>query len=114
MDIDAAMAYALAKPGAWADDPFGHGYPLAKVANKIFLFPGSVDERPAISVKNTAEAVTELTQRLAPDAGPAPYLDKRLWARVLIDRLADADVEELIDESYDLVVDGLPRARRPS
>lgn len=114
MDTDDAMRYALGKPGAWVDSPWGENHYVAKVGQKIFLFPGERDGRPAITVKNTAEAIEELKQRFGPDAGPAPYLDKRLWAQLVIDRVPEEDVRELIDDSYRLVVAGLPKSQRPA
>jgi len=113
VDGDGALAYALSLPGAWADNPFHEDRQLAKVGPKIFCFPGALDDRPAISVKNTAEAVAELKQRLPVHAGIAPYLNKRLWVRVLLDGLADDEVYELIEDSYDLVVATLPKHLRP-
>ena len=62
MDSTDAFGYALTKPGAWPDNPFHEERELVKVANKIFLFPGQVDGRPAIIVKNTAEAVEEVRE----------------------------------------------------
>jgi predicted DNA-binding protein (MmcQ/YjbR family) len=114
MDGDEALAYALNLPGAWADNPFHEDRQLAKVGPKIFFFPGLLDDRPTMSVKNTAEGVSELKQRLPDHAGIAPYLNKRLWVRVLLDGLADDEARELIEDSYDLVVSTLPRALRPS
>ena len=113
MDSTDAFGYALTKPGAWPDNPFHEERELVKVANKIFLFPGQVDGRPAIIVKNTAEAVEELKQRYPKLAGPAAYLNKRLWVRLIIDGVPDDEVCELIDDSYDLVVAKLRRAERP-
>ncbi|MEO6703905.1 MAG: MmcQ/YjbR family DNA-binding protein [Jatrophihabitantaceae bacterium] len=113
MDSTDALEYALSKPGAWADSPWSEDHHLAKVGNKIFLFPGEVDGRAAITVKNTPEAVEEIKLRYPEDAGPARYLNKRLWVRVIIDKLDEEQVCELIDDSYDLVVAKLPKAQRP-
>ena len=114
MDSTDALGYALSLPGAWSDSPWGEDHHLAKVGSKIFLFPAELDGRPAITVKNTAEAVEELKQRYPEDwPGPARYLDKRLWVRVLIDASMTSEVRELIEDSYDLVVAKLPRAQRP-
>lgn len=108
------MRYALAKPGAWPDSPWGDDHALAKVGSKIFLFPGQADGRDTITVKNTEAAVAELKQRYPDYAGPAPYLSKRLWVRLVIDEVPDDEVQELIDDSYDLVVAKLPKAERPA
>ncbi len=113
MDSDEALRYALGKPGAWPDSPWGEGHDLAKVGSKIFLFPGRTDSRSTITVKNTEAAVAELKQRYPALAGPAPYLNKRLWVRLEIDGVPDDEVWELIDDSYDLVVAKLPKAQRP-
>jgi predicted DNA-binding protein (MmcQ/YjbR family) len=113
MDSADAFAYALTKPGAWPDNPFHEERELVKVASKIFLFPGQLDGRSTIIVKNTAEAVEELKQRYPTLAGPAAYLNKRLWVRLIIDGVPDEEVRELIDDSYDLVVAKLPVKDRP-
>ena len=113
MDSDDALRYALGKPGAWPDSPWGENHDLAKVGSKIFLFPGRIEGRSTMIVKNTETAVAELKQRYPELAGPAPYLNKRLWVRVTIDELPDDEVCELIDDSYDEVVAKLPKAQRP-
>jgi predicted DNA-binding protein (MmcQ/YjbR family) len=113
VDRDTAFAYALSKPGAWPDSPWGEDHEVAKVSDKIFLFPSSREGDPTISIKNTADAIEELKQRHPDYAGPAPYLNKQLWALVLIEHLPDDEVYELIDDSYELVVASLPKAKRP-
>jgi predicted DNA-binding protein (MmcQ/YjbR family) len=114
MNRDAAFAYALAKPGAWADSPWGEDHDVAKVGTKIFLFPSKQQGEPSITIKGTAEAIEELKQRYPELARPAAYLDKRLWAQLLIADVPDDEVYELIDDSYDLVVASLPKSKRPA
>lgn len=113
MDSDEALRYALGKPGAWPDSPWGEGHDLAKVGSRIFLFPGRAGGRSTITVKNTETAVAELKQRYPELAGPAPYLNERLWVRLEIDSVAEDEVRELIDDSYDQVVAKLPKKERP-
>ncbi|HEV2887114.1 MAG TPA: MmcQ/YjbR family DNA-binding protein [Jatrophihabitans sp.] len=113
MDSDDALRYALGKPGAWPDSPWGEDHDLAKVGSRIFLFPGRAEGRSTITVKNTEAAVAELKQRYPELARPAPYLNKRLWVQLTIDEVADEEVRELIDDSYDQVVAKLPKAQRP-
>ncbi len=113
MDSSDAQRYALGKPGAWSDSPWGEEHHLAKVGSKIFLFPGTVDGRSTITVKNTEDAVAELKQRY-PELARAPrYLDKRLWVQLDIDTVPDDEVRELIDDSYDQVVAKLRKSERP-
>lgn len=113
MDSSDALRYALGKPGAWSDSPWGDEHDLAKVGSKIFLFPGTVDGRSTITVKNTEDAVAELKQRYPELARAARYLDKRLWVQLDIDTVPDDEVRELIDDSYDQVVAKLPKSERP-
>jgi predicted DNA-binding protein (MmcQ/YjbR family) len=113
VDRDTAFAYALSKPGAWPDSPWGEDHDVAKVGEKIFLFPSSREGDPAISIKNTAEAIEELKQRYPDHARPAPYLNKQLWAQVVLGHLPADVVYELIDDSYVLVVASLPKSTRP-
>ncbi len=113
MERAEAISYALAKAGAWSDNPWGEDHDVIEVGSRIFLFPGAQDGRSSISVKNTAEAVEELRQRYPELAGPAAYLNKRLWVRLVIDEVPADEVCELIDDSYDLVVAKLKKAERP-
>ncbi len=41
MTPEEMLAYCLAKPGAWPDNPWGHEHPVVKVHDKIFAFVGS-------------------------------------------------------------------------
>ena len=41
MDVVAMQAFCLAKPGAWADNPWDHEHPVVKVHDKIFAFIGT-------------------------------------------------------------------------
>jgi predicted DNA-binding protein (MmcQ/YjbR family) len=48
-----------------------------------------------------------------PAIAPGYHLNKRHWNTVTLDgSLADQMVKDLIEDSYDLVVSGLPAARR--
>src|SRR3712207_89138 len=95
MNSEEALRYALGKPGAWLDSPWGEDHHVAKVGSKIFLFPGTVDGRSTIAVKNSEAAVAELKQRYPDLAGPARYLNKRLWVLLIIDAVPYEEVVEL-------------------
>jgi predicted DNA-binding protein (MmcQ/YjbR family) len=109
------VAYCLGKPGGWPDSPWGEGDTVAKVGDKIFCFYGG--EQLAIIVKNTREAVAEWRTRFPEHVGPAPYLNKQLWNRVVLEGAGapdEDDAHELIDDSYGLVVASLPKSKRPT
>ncbi len=75
----------------------------------------SLDSRPLqVSVK----CEPELAERLRltyPAIGPGYHLNKRHWNTITLDgSVSDAMLVEMLEDSYDLVVAGLPRARRPT
>lgn len=108
------VAYCLGKPGAWLDEPW-EGDEVAKVADKIFVFIGNA-ETDAIGVKcgRDADEAGELRARYPRDVTASAYVGRHGWNRVRIEgSVPDDEIRELIDASYDAVVAGLPRTKRP-
>jgi predicted DNA-binding protein (MmcQ/YjbR family) len=105
--------YCLSKSGAEAGYPFGPGALVMKVGGKIFAIIAE-DEAP-VSVSLKCEPEIARVLRASYEAvKPGYHLNKRHWNTVTLDR--DAPVKEVfqwIDDSYDLVVDSLPRRARP-
>lgn len=107
------LAYCLAKPGAWRDEPW-EGVVVVKVAERIFAFLGAAPPVETIGVKCGDREAADLWLERHPGAGGwMPHLGAGGWNSFSVDALTDDDVAELIDLSYDLVVAKLPRARRP-
>lgn len=116
MRRDDLVKYCLGKPGAYLDSPWGETDNVVKVGGKIFCFLGDPAGKPAITVKNSREAVEEWRQRFPDHIGVPRYLNKQLWNAVALHGRGCptlADARELIDDSYDLVVASLPRSQRP-
>jgi predicted DNA-binding protein (MmcQ/YjbR family) len=112
---DEVVAHALAKPGAWADEPWGHGDQVVKIGKKIFLFAGSGDvDPPRVTVRCEPDDVQPWRDRYPASIGPAPYMGTRPWNKVLLDgSIPDDDVLTMLDESYDSVVARIPKRDRP-
>jgi predicted DNA-binding protein (MmcQ/YjbR family) len=106
--------YCLAKAGATSGYPFGPGVLVMKVGGKIFAIIAEDDEPLSVSLKCDPEIARVL--RASYDAvKPGYHLNKRHWNTVTLER--DAPMDEIfqwIDDSYDLVVDSLPRRARPA
>jgi predicted DNA-binding protein (MmcQ/YjbR family) len=102
----------LAKTGAVEDFPFGEGVSVFKVAGKMFAIAALGADPLQLSLKCEPELAQALrAQHRA--VRPGYHLNKRHWNTVTLDgSLADEEVGAMIDDSYDLVVDGLPRAVR--
>ena len=103
-------AHALAKPGAWADQPW-EGDHVAKVAEKIFCFLG--DTTIGVSCGSRAEA-DEWLREFPADARVMPYIGRHGWNTLRTDgAIPMGALLEAIDTSYETVVAKLPKARRP-
>jgi predicted DNA-binding protein (MmcQ/YjbR family) len=103
----------LAFAGAVEEFPFGPETSVFKVGGKMFAV-STLGRRPlSVSLKCEPELAEGL--RAAHEAiRPGYHLNKRHWNTVTIDgSLPDQMLLDLIEDSYDLVLAGLPRARRP-
>jgi predicted DNA-binding protein (MmcQ/YjbR family) len=103
----------LAFPGSEETFPFSPGVSVFKVGGKMFALT-QLDERPLrVSVKCEPELAVELRNTYAA-IRPGYHLPKRHWNTLTLDgSLEDKMVRDLLEDSYDLVVDGLPASRRP-
>jgi len=99
-------------PGATEDFPFGEETSVFKVGGRIFAISGLSGRPLQVSLKCEPELATELRATYAAIA-PGYHLNKRHWNTITIDgSLPDTLVFDMIEDSYDLVVDALPRATR--
>jgi predicted DNA-binding protein (MmcQ/YjbR family) len=102
---------ALAKPGAWEDSPW-EGDLVAKVGDKIFAFLG--DESIGLKCARTRLEADEWLHRYPDDAAVMAYIGRHGWNTLRLGGAIDEDeLLEALDTSYDIVVAGLPRSRRP-
>ena len=104
-------AAALAMPGAWEDSPWD-GDTVAKVGDKIFAFRGA-DSVGVKSARSRSEA-DEWLLRYPDDASVMAYIGRHGWNTLRTTGAIDEDeLLEAIETSYEIVVSGLPRSRRP-
>jgi predicted DNA-binding protein (MmcQ/YjbR family) len=104
--------WCLAQPGATEEFPFDRHTSVFKVAGKMFAL-SNLRARPLrVSVKCDPELAPQL--RISyPAVAPGYHLNKRHWNTITLDgSLDDALVIDMLEDSYDLVVEGLPRAAR--
>jgi predicted DNA-binding protein (MmcQ/YjbR family) len=104
--------WCLARKGATEEFPFSPGVSVFKVAGKMFAL-SSLDSRPLeVSVKCDPELAEDLRATYAA-IRPGYHLNKRHWNTVTLDgSIPDDTVVQLLEDSYDLVVAGLPRSKR--
>jgi predicted DNA-binding protein (MmcQ/YjbR family) len=111
-DIDTVRAALLAKPEAAETFPFDQTTMVAKVADKMFALLDTTSSPVRVSLKVDPD-YGDVLRATYPAIAPGYHLNKRHWVTLTLDgSLGAALVQELIDESYRLVVRGLPRAAR--
>ena len=112
MDWEQLREHCLTLPGASETFPFGPQTSVFKVAGKMFALSRAGADPLSISLKCEPQLAEQL--RAAHPAITAGYhLNKRHWNTVEIDgSLPDQMICDLIEDSYDLVVSRLSRARR--
>jgi predicted DNA-binding protein (MmcQ/YjbR family) len=116
VDVEVMAAYCLAKPGAWPDHPWDHEHPVIKVGSgergKIFAFLGS--DTVGVKSGRTREVADEWLHRYPDDASVMRYIGRSGWNTLSLgDAIPDEELFEAVDESYRLVVGGLPRKLQP-
>ncbi|NTU80807.1 MAG: MmcQ/YjbR family DNA-binding protein [Chloroflexales bacterium] len=111
-DLETVRAALLAKPGAEETYPFDQVTLVAKVGGKMFALLATTASPVQLSLKVDPD-YGEVLRDTYPAIQPGYYLNKRHWVTLTLDgSLEPALIQELIDESYRLVVRGLPRAAR--
>ena len=111
MSIDAVRTLCLSLPAVTEDIKWGSDL-VFSVGGKMFAVVNT--ERPhTLAFKCTPEMFAQLTER--DGIIPAPYLARALWVqeRTVGDVLDRREMEELLKASYELVVAGLPKSKRP-
>src|SRR6516162_6945967 len=79
MTWDELLAYCLAKPGAWQDEPW-EGDVVVKVGSKIFAFLGpSTATAVGLKCGPSREAADEWLLRYPYDASASAYIGRSGW-----------------------------------
>ena len=112
MHVEDLRAYLLAKPGATEELPFGPQALVYKVMGKMFALV-AWDESPVyVSLKCEPDRALELRAVFSAVRG-AYHFNKKHWNMVFFDgSVPEPELLAMIDDSYDLVVRGLPKTKR--
>lgn len=111
MDIESFRNFCLLKKGVTEEFPFDEETLVFKVMGKIFALT-DVDLFKSINLKCDPEWTIELREKYAAIL-PGYHMNKKHWNTVTIDgSLSDAIIRKLINHSYDLVVEKLPKVMK--
>jgi predicted DNA-binding protein (MmcQ/YjbR family) len=112
MNIETLREYCLSKKAVTEDFPFGETTLVFRVKNKIFLLV-SLDASPLqFNAKCEPDKAVELREQY--DAiQPGYHMNKKHWNTVVINgSVSSALIKEMIDDSYNLIVQSLPKKLR--
>jgi predicted DNA-binding protein (MmcQ/YjbR family) len=111
MDLAQFREYCLSKPRATEGTPFGPDVLVFKVGGKMFAL-AALDEVPTtVNLKCDPDLALDLRDRYE-QITPGYHMNKKHWNTIDIEGcIPDAELQRLIDHSYDLVVKGLPRSK---
>ena len=112
ISVAALDTWCLAQPETALDYPFGDGVRVYKVAGKMFALVPEDDDPPTISLKCDPLDAEVLRQKYTAVTG-GYHLNKKHWNTIIMDgEVPHAELRTWIEDSFDLVVDGLPKAKR--
>ncbi|MBY3987825.1 MmcQ/YjbR family DNA-binding protein [Rhodococcus fascians] len=108
-----AASRARELPGAELTHPFGDQWDVYKVHGKVFMLHTAVTGEPIVVLK--AEPADGTALRSAhEDITPGYHMNKQHWITLHPGGGLDGElVDELVTESYLLVVEKLPKDRQP-
>lgn len=108
MNIEQFRDFCLALPGVTEEFPFGEETLVYKVMGKMFTLT-SLDSFESINLKCDPEIAIELRERYD-GVSPGYHMNKKHWNTVDVHAgISDKLIYQWIRDSYDLVVDSLPK-----
>jgi predicted DNA-binding protein (MmcQ/YjbR family) len=112
MNREAVRNYLLEKPEAWEDFPFYPDVAVMKIGRKMFATLSEQDGVARMNLKcdpNEAVILRDIFSAVV----PGYHMNKRHWNTVILDgSIPRGEIERMIDNSYSLVVHGLPARER--
>ncbi len=112
MNIETIREYCLSRPAAEETLPFGPETIVYKVGGKAFLLMGLDDVELSFNVKCDPEKAIELREQYS-CVLPGYHMNKKHWNTIVVDgSVSQRLIKEWIDDSYDLVVQSLPKKTR--
>lgn len=109
MNIEEFRAYCLTKKGVTEEFPFDADTLVFKVMGKMFAL-APLERLPSqANLKCDPERAEALRENFDGRILPGYHMHKKLWNTLYLNQLPSGLLRELIDHSYELVVEGLPK-----
>ena len=104
MNAEEIRNYALEKKDVLETFPFGEGVLVFKVNNKIFLLLSITEETVSINLKCDPDKASELREEYPDVIIPGYHMNKKHWNTIYPLLIKKSLVMEMIDDSYNLVI----------
>jgi predicted DNA-binding protein (MmcQ/YjbR family) len=112
MNIETLREYCLSKKAITEDFPFGEDTLVFRVMNKIFLLVSLSSSPLQFNAKCNPDKAIELREQYEA-VQPGYHMNKKHWNTIIMDgSLSNAQLKEMIDDSYYLIVQSLPKTER--
>ena len=112
MNIESFREYCLKKPGTTEETPFGPEDIVFKVGGKMFAIAALMEVPARVNLKCDPDLALELRDRYE-QVTPGYHMNKKHWNTVeLSGGIPEAEMRKMIDHSYDLVMQSLPKTKR--
>lgn len=109
MDVESVREFCMAKKGVTEELPFGPDVLVFKVMGKMFAL-GALESVPfKVSLKCDPEKALALRDEYPDHIEGAYHMNKKHWNSLEVEMLPPQLVKDLIEHSYDLVVQSLPK-----
>ena len=100
-------------PGAELTHPFGPEWDIYKVRGKVFMLQRDVTSEPVVILKAAPDDGRRLRDAFD-DITPGYHMNKKHWITLHPNGRLDATfIDDLVTESYLLVIEKLPGQQRP-
>lgn len=108
MNVEDIRLYCLEKRGVTESFPFDDTTLVFKVMNKMFALV-NLDDDPRLNLKCDPEQAIILRSHYD-SVIPGYHMNKQHWNTIILDEIiADRLIKEWIDDSYNLIVESLPK-----
>ena len=110
MNVEEIRLYCITKKGVEESFPFDKETLVFKVSNKMFALL-SLENGSSINLKCDPEEAVILREHYN-EITPGYHMNKKHWNTVIFNQtLSDNLIKELIDNSYNLIVNSLSKKR---
>jgi len=112
MDLQSIRETCLSKKGTTEERPFGPDTIVFKVLGKMFALTADEPRPKSINLKCDPDHALALRAQYTA-VRPGYHMNKRHWNTVEFDgSIPEDEILEMIEESYELAVAGLPKKER--